>query len=80
MSKTEAIRSWFSKQVEDDMDDDIPLDERVASIAIVVFGVLIGLYFTAHQMWSTGFFTAAFGTLEMLRQGSWPMKEQWFPH
>jgi len=66
LNKTEAIKSWFSKQVEEDVDDDIPLDERVASIAIVVFGVLIALYFAAHQTWSTGFFTATFGTLEML--------------
>ena len=66
LNKTEAIKSWFSKQVEEDVDDDIPLDERVASIAIVVFGVFIALYFAALQTWSTGFFTATFGTLEML--------------
>ena len=48
------------------MEDVIPYDERVVSIAIVVFGVLIVLCFVAHQMWPTGFFTATFGTLEML--------------
>jgi hypothetical protein len=30
------------------------------------------LYFVAHQMWSTGFFTATFGTIEMIMlYGSW---------
>jgi len=66
LNKTKGIKSWFSKLVEEDVEDDIPYDERVASIAIVVFGVLIGLYFVAHQTWSTGLFTATFGTLEML--------------
>jgi hypothetical protein len=63
---TEAIESHFSKRAEKNMEDVIPYDERVVSIAIVVFGVLIMLYFVAHQTWSTGFFTATFGTLEML--------------
>lgn len=66
MNRTEAIKSWFSRLAEEDADDDIPYDERVASIAIVVFGVVIGLYFVAHQTGLTGFFTATFGTLEML--------------
>ena len=35
-------------------------------IALVVVSVLIVFYFAAHQTWSTGFFTATFGTLEML--------------
>ncbi len=34
--------------------------------------VLMVLYLAAHQMWSTGFFTATFGTLEMIMlYGSW---------
>lgn len=66
MNKTEAIKSWFFRLAKEDVEDDIPLDERVASIAIVVFGVFIALYFAALQTWSTGFFTATFGTLEML--------------
>ncbi|MGD8505871.1 MAG: hypothetical protein PVF15_04325 [Candidatus Bathyarchaeota archaeon] len=66
MNVTEAIESHFSKRAEEDMEDVIPYDERVVSIAIVVFGVLIMLYFAAHQMWPTGFFTTTIGTLEML--------------
>jgi hypothetical protein len=34
-------------------------------IAIVVFSVLMALYFVTHQVRSTGFFTAEFGTSEM---------------
>jgi len=66
LNKTEAIKSWFFRLAKEDVEDDIPYDERVASVAIVGFGVLIGLYFVAHQTWSTGFFTATFDTLEML--------------
>jgi len=44
----------------------IPYGERVVGIAIVVFSVLMVLYFVAHQMRSTDFFTVRFGTLEML--------------
>jgi hypothetical protein len=66
LNVTEAIESHFSKRAEEDMEDVIPYDERVVSIAIVVFGVLIMLYFAAHQMWPTGFFTTTIGTLEML--------------
>ncbi len=63
-----AIKSWFSRLVEKEVEeyDVIPYSERVTSIAIVVVFPLIVLYFVAHQMWSTGFFTATFGTLEML--------------
>jgi len=48
------------------MEDVIPYDERAVSYAIILFGVLIVVYFVAHQTWSTGFFTATFGTLEMV--------------
>ena len=65
MSKREAVKSHFSKTAEKDLEDALPNDERGASIALIVFGVLIGLYFVAHQMLSTGFFTATFGTIEM---------------
>ena len=67
MNETEAIESLFSRRVEARAEKDvIPYSDRVVGITIVVFSVLIVLYFVAHQMWSTGFFTATFGTLEML--------------
>ena len=44
----------------------IPYSERIMDIGIVVFSVLMVLYFVTHQIRSTGFFTATFGTLEML--------------
>ena len=40
--------------------------ERSFDIVIIVFSSLIILYFAAHQMLLTGFFTATFGTLEIL--------------
>ena len=65
MNETEATESWFSRG-KAEAEKGIPYYERVVGIAIVVFSVLMVLYFVAHQMWSTGFFTATFGTLEMM--------------
>ncbi len=59
------IESWFSRG-KAEAEKGIPYSQRVVGIAIVVFSVLMVLYFVAHQMRSTGFFTATFGTLEML--------------
>ena len=66
MSETRAIRSRFSELVEKEVEYADPYEDRGPSIAIVVAGVLMGLFFGAHQARSTGFFTATFGTLEML--------------
>ena len=60
-----ATESWFSRG-KAEAEKGIPHRERVVGIAIVVFSVLMVLYFVAHQMRSTGFFTGTFGTLEML--------------
>ena len=64
----EKIKSWFSKMVEEELEDydKLSLDDRVISVAIVMFFPLIAIYFAAHQMFSTGFFTATFGVLEMV--------------
>ena len=59
------IKSWFSKLAEEDMKDDTNPD-RGMSIVIVVVGTLIMLYFIAHQIGLTGFFTTTFGPLEMI--------------
>ena len=59
------IESWFSRG-KAEADKGIPYGHRVVGIAVVVVSVLMILYFVAHQMRSTGFFTATFGTLEML--------------
>ena len=60
-----ANDNWFSRG-KAEAEKGIPLGERVVGIAIVVFSVLMVLYFVAHQRQSTGFFTAEYGTLEML--------------
>ena len=59
------IESWFSRG-KAEAEKGIPYSERVVGIAIVVISVLMVLYFVAHQIQSTGFFTATFGTLEIL--------------
>ncbi len=65
MNETETVDNWFSR-AKAEADKGIPPNERVVGIAIVVVSILMMLYCVAHQMWSTGFFTAAFGTLEMI--------------
>jgi hypothetical protein len=65
LNETEVNESWFSRG-KAEAEKGIPYFERVTGIAIVVFSVLVVLYFVAHQTWSTGFFTATFGTLEMI--------------
>ncbi|WP_455139307.1 hypothetical protein [Candidatus Hodarchaeum mangrovi] len=62
----ENIKKRFSRSVEEEQDDKIALDDIIMSIALVVFGIFIGLYFIIHQVWSTGFFTTTFGTLEFI--------------
>jgi len=59
------VESWFSRG-KVAAKKDLPLGERVVGIAIVVFSLLMMSYFALHQIRSTGFFTAAFGTSEML--------------
>jgi hypothetical protein len=66
LSRMRAIKSRFSALVEKEVEYADPYEDRGLSIAIVVVGVLIGLFFVAHQARSTGFFTGTFGALEML--------------
>ncbi len=66
LNASEVSGSWFSRLIEGELKDDMEYDQRVGGTAIFVFGVLGALFFVAHQTWSTGFFTATFGALEML--------------
>ena len=65
MNETKTNENWYSRG-KAEADKGIPYGERIVDIAIVVVSVLIVLYFVAHQIWSTGFFTAKFGTLEII--------------
>jgi hypothetical protein len=67
LSGTEASKNWFDRRVEAEAKKDITsYSERVGNIVGVVVGLLFVLYFVAHQVWSTGFFTTEFETLEAL--------------
>jgi len=68
LNKMDAIKNRFSKTVEKEVEEwnVVPPDEVPTSIVIIVFIGLILLSFVAHQILSTGFFTATFGTLEMI--------------
>ena len=72
MNKTKPTENWFSRG-KAEADKGIPKNERIVGIGFFFAGsVLIILYLAAHQIWSTGFFTAAFGTTEtIMLYGSW---------
>ncbi len=53
--------SWAEKEARRDY---IKVSERGGEIVGIVAIVLIALFFYAHQAWSTGFFTSAFGPIE----------------
>lgn len=64
-------QNWYSRG-KADADKGIPADERVSSIIIAVFSLLMMVFFVSHQIQSTGFFTVEFGTLEQfLFYGYW---------
>lgn len=70
----EGIKRWFSRRVNEQIKELASEERSGARVAIAVFVIftLIVLYFVVHQVWATGFFTNAFGTLEMfLFYGSW---------
>jgi len=58
------VETWLSR-AKAEADKGIPRGERGFGIALIVINILMILYFATHQMWSTGFFTESFGTLEM---------------
>lgn len=62
------FKKWLSELVEEELEDydKLSVSDRVISLVFVMFFPLILFYFVAHQMFSTGFFTAAFGILEMI--------------
>ncbi len=60
-----TIESWFYS-AKKAAEKDLPRNERVVGITIVVFCILMIIFFIAHQIKSTGFFTLKFGVLEML--------------
>ena len=66
MGEPKATKNWFARRVEAEAKKDtLPYSERVGNIVAVVVIILVVLYFAAHQMWSTGFFTSKFGSAEM---------------
>jgi uncharacterized membrane protein len=67
LSETKTTKNWFARRAEAEAKKDtLSYSERARNIFGVVVGLLIVLYFVAHQTWSTGFFTSKFNTLEML--------------
>ena len=67
MSNTKTNENWLIKHAEAEAKKDIiPFSERAGNIIGIVGTLIAILFFAAHQMQSTGFFTSSFGTVEML--------------
>jgi hypothetical protein len=72
LKETESTENWFSRG-KAEADKGIPTHERIAGIGFFFGGsVVMVLYLAAHQLGATDFFTATFGTIEMIMlYGSW---------
>jgi hypothetical protein len=57
--------NWFSK-AKIEAKKELPLNERIFGILIVIFCILMIIFFVTHQIRLTGFFTIKFGIFEML--------------
>jgi hypothetical protein len=64
LNQTEFQDDWFST-ARAEANKGVPRNERVSGFVLFLAGVFLGLYFILHQVWSTGFFIAEFGILEM---------------
>ena len=60
------FKEWLSELVEEELEDydKLSISDRVISVIVIMVFPLIAFYLVAHQMFSTGFLTATFGTLE----------------
>ena len=65
LKDTQPTENWFSR-AKIEADKDIPFNDRVTGIVLVVISVSAMLYFVAHQVLFTGFFNSKFGMLEMI--------------
>ena len=72
LTKNKSAQNWFSRGKED-ADRGIPRNERIVGVGVFFAGsVFVLFYLGFHQFWSTGFFTSAFGIMEMIMlYGSW---------
>lgn len=60
-----VIGDWFYR-AKTEAKKKLPLNERIFGIAIVIVSILMIMFFRAHQIQSTGFFTSKFGTMEII--------------
>ncbi len=65
MTESEAPENWFSRG-KAEAAKNVPINERVTGVVIVLFSSLMILYFLAHQIRATGFFTSSFSNFEMI--------------
>jgi hypothetical protein len=64
LNDPERVDNWFFR-AKKEAENDIPFNDRVTGIVFMIISVLIMLYFVAHQLWDTGFFTSNLTTLEV---------------
>ncbi len=66
MGEAKDSENWFVRHAEAEAKKDaLSFSDRVGNVAAIVVTILVALYFVAHQLWATGFFTSKFSSLEM---------------
>ena len=66
MNDNQTAENWFVKRAKEEAKKDkISQSDQIGHIIGIAIGFLILLYFIAHQLGATGFFTTAFGPVEM---------------
>ncbi len=65
LNQTANGDNWLSK-AKAEADKDMPLNDRIFGVFVVLVNVFLIFYFGTHQLNSTGFFTSKFGALEMI--------------
>lgn len=66
MLNMKDLKNRLKIAAEEELGDEIESDDRWASYIIIVVCGVLGLYFLAHLLWSTGFYNERFGTFEMI--------------
>ncbi|RLI22573.1 hypothetical protein DRO54_00895 [Candidatus Bathyarchaeota archaeon] len=67
MCEANANKNWFARRIEKEAKKDVlRFSERLGGAVAILIITLATLFFIAHQIWSTGFFTSKFGLTEML--------------
>lgn len=66
MYRTQSL-NWFERSARTAFyRNGMKASERIGELAGIIAAILVVMFFVAHQLWSTGFFTSEFGNFEIV--------------